>query len=110
MGQLQKKQEKVLCHILNWCFFQLPREKITSCPKQFIGIGLEQTCCFSEVLKELLVEDEGHTADLLHFGLCCRVPVDEVSSDGDGELAPELLAPKPWGKILGGHESALADP
>lgn len=56
------------------------------------------TCCFSEVLKELLVEDEGHPADLLNLRLCCRVPVDEVSSDGDGELAPEFLTPKPWGE------------
>lgn len=56
------------------------------------------TCCFSEVLKELLVEDEGHPADLLNLRLRCRVPVDEVSSDGNGKLAPELLTPKPWGK------------
>lgn len=57
-----------------------------------------QTGCFSEVLKELLIEDEGHTADLFDFCLCRRVPVNEVSSDGDGELSPELLAPKPYRK------------
>lgn len=54
------------------------------------------TCGFSEVLKKLLVKDEGHSADLLHFGLGRRVPVDEVCSDGDGELPPELLTTKTW--------------
>lgn len=54
------------------------------------------TCRLSEVLKELLVEDEGHAADLLHLSLRCRVPVDEVSRDGDCQLAPELLTPKPY--------------
>ena len=57
--------------------------------------GVLQTCCFSEVLKEFLVEDEGHPADLLHLCLRRRVPVDEVSRDGDRKLAPELLTPKP---------------
>lgn len=56
---------------------------------------LWQTCGFSELLKELLVEDEGDTTNLLHLCLCCCVPVDEVSSDGDGELSPELFTPKP---------------
>lgn len=56
---------------------------------------LQQTCCFSEVLEELLVEDESHPADLLNFGFCCCVPVDEVCSDGNGKLAPKLLTTKP---------------
>lgn len=68
---------------------------------------LWQTCCFSEVLKKLLVEDEGHTADLLNLCLCCRVPVDEVSRDGDGKLAPELLPPKPWGLQEGSRQCDL---
>lgn len=56
---------------------------------------LLQTCGFSELLKELLVEDEGDTTNLLDLCLCCCVPVDEVSRDGDGELSPELFTPKP---------------
>lgn len=47
-------------------------------------------------MEKLLVEDEGHPADLLHFGLGARVPVDEVRSDGDGELPAELLTAKTW--------------
>lgn len=47
-------------------------------------------------MEKLLVEDEGHPADLLHFGLGGRVPVDEVRSDGDGELPAELLTAKTW--------------
>ena len=54
--------------------------------------ALGRTCGFSEVLEELLVEDERHAADLLHAGLRRRVPVDEVCRDGDGQLAPKLLA------------------
>lgn len=50
-------------------------------------------------MKELLIEDEGHAADLLNLRLRRRVPVDEISGDGDGELAPELLAPKPCRKM-----------
>ena len=42
-----------------------------------------------------MVEDEGHTADLLHFGLGGGVPVDEVGRDGDGQLAAELFSPEP---------------
>lgn len=80
---------------------QLPQENIKSL-KQCGRTELWQTCCFSEVLKELLVEDEGHAADLLNLCLRWRVPVDEVRSDGNGKLAPELLTPKPWGKITRG--------
>lgn len=54
-----------------------------------------RTCGFPEVLEELLVEDERHAADLLHLGLRRGVPVDEVGRDGNGQLSPELLAPKP---------------
>lgn len=50
------------------------------------------TCFLPEFQEELLVKDEGHTTDLLHFGLCCGVPVDKVSSDGDGQLPAKLLA------------------
>lgn len=53
------------------------------------------TCFFFEVLKKFLVEDEGHPADLLHLGLGRAVPVDEVGSDGDGQLPSELLPPEP---------------
>lgn len=52
-------------------------------------------------MKELLVEDEGHPANLLNLRLRRRVPVDEVGGDGDGKLPPELLAPKTCG---GGRE------
>ena len=45
-----------------------------------------------EVVEELLVEDEGHSRDLLHMALRLGVLVDEVGGDGDGQLAPELLA------------------
>lgn len=41
-------------------------------------------CLLLEFQKELLVENEGHTTDLLHFSLCCGVPVDKISRDGDG--------------------------
>lgn len=56
---------------------------------------MSQTCCFSEVLKEFLIENEGNTTDLLNLRLRCSVPVDEVRSYGDGKLAPELLPSKP---------------
>lgn len=88
------------------------QEKHIKSLKQCCRIKLPQTCCFSEVLKELLVEDEGHAADLLNLRLRCSVPVDEVCRDGDGELAPELLAPKPWGRITrgrGGQETVRRD-
>lgn len=47
-------------------------------------VCVSSTCLLFEVKKELLVEDEGHSADLLHSGLCCGVSVDEVGRDGDG--------------------------
>lgn len=50
-------------------------------------------------MKELLVEDECHPTDLLNLCLRRCVPVDEVSSDGNSKLAPELLTPKPWGEL-----------
>lgn len=59
------------------------------------GVPVSATCGLSEVLEELLVEDERHAADLLHLGLRRGVPVDEVGRDGNGQLSPELLAPKP---------------
>lgn len=48
-----------------------------------------------ELQEELLVEDEGHSADLLHLGLSRGVTVHEVSCDGNGQLALELLTPEP---------------
>lgn len=66
---------------------------------------LWQTSCFSEVLKELLVEDKGHAADLFDLRLCRCVPVNEVSRDGDGELSPELLTPKPCGRAQMGEKA-----
>ena len=48
-----------------------------------------------QFLEEPLVEDERHTADLLHLGLGRGVPVLEVGRDGDGQLPPELLALEP---------------
>ena len=44
-----------------------------------------------EVVEELLVEDEGDAGDLLDVTLRLRVPVYEVDSDRDGQLAPELF-------------------
>ena len=52
-----------------------------------------------EVKEELLVEDEGDAADLLDFGLCSSVPVDEVGRDGDRQLPPELLPFETWEKV-----------
>ena len=40
---------------------------------------------------DLLVH-ESNSGDLLHHGLGRRPPVPEVGGDGDGQLAPELLA------------------
>lgn len=54
------------------------------------------TCFLFEVKEELLVEDKGHTADFFHFGLRGGVPVDEVGSDGNGKLPPELLSFETW--------------
>ncbi len=45
---------------------------------------LHHTCLLLELQEELLIEDEGHSADLLHFGLSCCVSIDEVCRDGDG--------------------------
>ena len=45
----------------------------------------------AQVLEELLVEDEGHTGDLIYARLRLRVSVDEVGRDGDGQLAAKLL-------------------
>lgn len=55
------------------------------------------TCLFPEFQEELLVEDEGHAADFLHFGFCCGVPVHKVSCDGDGQLPPKLLSTETCG-------------
>lgn len=49
------------------------------------------TRLLSEVQEELLVEDEGHATDFLHFGLCCRVPVDKVGCNCDGQFPAELF-------------------
>lgn len=57
-----------------------------------------QTCGVSEILEELLVEDEGHSTDLLDFGLSRGVAVDEVGRDGDGEFTAEFFPPKPYRK------------
>lgn len=50
-----------------------------------------RTCFLFEVEEELLVEDEGHAADLFHLGLRRGVPVDEVGCDGDRQLPSKLL-------------------
>lgn len=49
------------------------------------------TCFLFEIEKKLLVEDEGHAADLFYFGLCSCVSVDEIGCDGNRQLPPELL-------------------
>ena len=49
-----------------------------------------------EVLEELLIEDEGHTTDLLYLGLGRGVAVDKVGRDGDGQLPTELLPSETW--------------
>lgn len=48
----------------------------------------------TQLLEEPLVENKGHAADLLHLGLCCGVTVDEICSNGDGQLSPELFPTK----------------
>lgn len=53
---------------------------------------LNITCLLLELQEELLIEDEGHSADLLHFGLSCGVTIDEVCGDGDGQFPSELLS------------------
>lgn len=76
------------------------------------------TCLLFEVEKELLIEDEGHAADLFYFGLGSGVPVDEVGCDGDCQLPPELLSletwerkrqwDKEWNKETAGSKPALS--
>lgn len=66
--------------------------------KEAVSCPSTPTCLLFEVEKELLVEDKGHAADLLHLGLGGGVPVDEVGSDGDGQLPPELLPFKACGE------------
>lgn len=48
----------------------------------------------AQFLEEPLVKNKGHAADLLHLGLCCGVTVDEICSNGDGQLSPELFPTK----------------
>lgn len=48
-----------------------------------------------KVPEELLIEDKGHTTDLLHSRLCLRVTVQKVGGDGNSQLATELLTAKP---------------
>ena len=48
----------------------------------------------SQLLEELLVEDEGHSTDLFHLGLGRGVSVHKVGSDGNGQLPSELLTSK----------------
>lgn len=63
-------------------------------------IGCTVACVVSltgllfEVLEELLVEDEGHATDFLHFGLCCSVPVDKVGCNSDGQFPAEFFPSK----------------
>ena len=51
-----------------------------------------------QVEEELLVEYEGHSTDLLNVGLGGRVAVDEVGSNPNGNLSPELLSRKAFYK------------
>ena len=51
-----------------------------------------------QVEEELLVEYEGHATDLLNVGLSGGVAVDEVSSNPNGNLSPELLSRKSFYK------------
>lgn len=60
-----------------------------------ISFGNDTTCGFSQILKELLIEDESHPTDLLYLGLGSRVSVNEVGCNGDGQLTPELFPSKP---------------
>ena len=57
-----------------------------------VRFGRGPTCLLFELQEELLVEDEGHSADLLYLGLGRGVPVDKVGCDGDGQRTPELLS------------------
>lgn len=57
-----------------------------------------QTCGISEILEELLVEDEGHTADLFYFGFSCGVAIDEVRCDRNREFTTEFFPAKPYRK------------
>lgn len=58
--------------------------------------GCELARFVLKLQEELLVEDEGHTADLLHFRLRCGVAVHKVGRDGDGQLASKLLPSETW--------------
>ena len=44
-----------------------------------------------QVVEELLIEYESDAADLFHSTLCLRMSVDEIRSDGDGQLPAKLL-------------------
>lgn len=57
-----------------------------------------QTCGISEILEELLVEDEGHTADLFYFGFSCGVAIDEVCCDSNCKFTAEFFSAKPYRK------------
>lgn len=62
-----------------------------------IALLHSQTCSFSQILEEFLVEYKGHTADLFDFGFCCSIAVDEVCGDGNCQLAAELFSAKTYG-------------
>ena len=53
-----------------------------------------------EVLEELLVENEGHTTDLVARSLLACTVVLEVGGDGQGQLSPQLLPVKAWDAAL----------
>lgn len=53
-----------------------------------------QTCLLSQLLEEPLVEDEGHTRDLLHLGFSRGVSILKVGRDSDGEFPAELFTPE----------------
>lgn len=46
--------------------------------------ALTPTCGFSQLLEKFLVEYKSHTTDLLYFGLCGCISVNEVCRDGNG--------------------------
>lgn len=49
------------------------------------------TSLAKQILKELLVVDSCHAADLCYLSLSCCFPVDEVGGDTDGQLPSQLL-------------------